>query len=390
MSLCFLEGQAKFWQENGHELHVLTAASDKLIEFGHKHNVPIQAIPFQRGRTTFWQDLKSLYQLVHYFRKYKPDIVHGNTPKAAFLTMIAAKVASVPIRIYEMHGLPLETAGFLGKIVWRFLEKISCFCATHVIAVSTSLRQSALKHKLVAPKKISVMHHGSCNGIDSEHILNPEKSNFETVESIKQELKLIKEQPVVGFVGRLCLEKGIQELYDAWQLVKPIQSNAKLLLVGGEDEREKPPEELLKAFDNDPTILRIGQRQNMADYYALMDFLVLPSYREGLGNVVLEAAAMGKPAIVSDVTGLKDAVVANQTGIFCQRQSAEDLANKILYYLQNPTIRYQHGYEARKRVQVYFQPEDIWQGKKALYLDLARATKSVTLRNVSPILQTAD
>ncbi|MEZ4900313.1 MAG: glycosyltransferase family 4 protein [Spirosomataceae bacterium] len=388
MSLCFLEGQARFWQENGHELHILTAAGDELVSFGHRYRVSIQAISFRRSSISYWQDLKSLYQLVCYFRKYRPDIVHGNTPKAALLTMIAARLTSVPTRIYEIHGLPLETASFWGKIMWQPIEKISCSLATRVIAVSSSLRQSVIKHRLVAPTKIVVIHHGSCNGIDSSHIFSQKNIDFTTIEFIRRELGLIEENPTVGFVGRLCLAKGIQELYKAWQIVKAHVPDAKLILIGEEDTRKRPSKKLLNAMDKDPTILRIGQRHNIATYYTLMDFLVLPSYREGLGNVVLEAAAMGKPAIVSDVTGLQDAVVADETGIFCQPRSIQDLVEKILFYLQNPAIRHIHGIKAQKRVQTYFQPQAIWQAKKALYTDLAEATNSVPLQYVSPILQT--
>jgi glycosyltransferase involved in cell wall biosynthesis len=121
-----------------------------------------------------------------------------------------------------------------------------------------------------------------------------------------------------------------------------------------------------------------------------MDFLVLPSYREGLGNVVLEAAAMNKPAIVCNVTGLQDAVIGNRTGIFCQSRSADDLAEKIKYYLQNLAIVQLHGKAARKRVQTDFVPLDVWNAKRALYRRLIAEAEFVTLQNVSPILQAAD
>ena len=394
MSLCFMEGQAQFWKQNGYELNIVTSSNShddtNLEEFALRNAIQIHTISFRRN-TELWHSFLNLRELTHFFETTKPQIVHGNTPKAAFLTMIAARYKSIPVRIYEMHGLPLETAAnFRTKIGWWFAEKIMCFLATHVIAVSPSLRQSTIQKKLVRASEISVMHNGSCNGIDAENIFNPSKVNQASVEQLRKKHNLSETQPIVGFVGRLTGDKGIQELYDAWQIVKKTYPTAKLLLIGGEDERKKLSEKLRQTIDKDSGIIRLGHQKNVLEYYALMDFLVLPSYREGLGNVVLEAAAMNKPAIVSNVTGLQDAVAKNQTGIFCQSRSAVDLAEKIKYYLQNPAIVQLHGKAARQRVQTDFVPLDVWNAKLTLYQRLIAETESVTLRDVSPILQATD
>jgi glycosyltransferase involved in cell wall biosynthesis len=390
MSLCFLEGQAQFWKQNGYDVCVVTSSNshdeNDLKEFSLRNDIQIHPISFRRN-TDLWHSFLNLRELTHFFGTTNPQIVHGNTPKAAFLTLLATRYKSIPVRIYEMHGLPLETAGFWGKICWWVAEKIMCSLATHVIAVSPSLRQRVIQKKLVQPSKISVMHNGSCNGIDTETIFNPSKIEDTAVEQLRKKYHLTKTQPIVGFVGRLANDKGIQQLYDAWQIVKQTSPDAKLLLIGEEDERDKLPKQLLQKIDCDSGIIRVGHQKSVLEYYALMDFLVLPSYREGLGNVVLEAAAMNKPSIVSNVTGLQDAVVENQTGVFCQPRSADDLAEKIKFYLQNPAIVQLHGKAARQRVQADFVPLDVWNAKWAIYQRLIAATESVTLQNVSPILQ---
>lgn len=394
MSLCFIEGQPQFWKQNGYELNVVTSSNshddNNLEEFTLRNDIQIHTISFRRN-TDYWHSLLNLKELTHFFGTNQPRIVHGNTPKAAFLTMLAARFKRIPVRIYEMHGLPLETAAnFRTKIGWWIAEKVMCFLANHVIAVSPSLRQSVIRRKLVQASKISVMHNGSCNGIDAETIFNPSKVDPASVELLRKKHHLTKNQPIVGFVGRLARDKGIQELYEAWQIVKQTSPNAKLLLIGEEDERDTLSKKLLQKLDTDSGIIRLGHQKSVLEYYMLMDFLVLPSYREGLGNVVLEAAAMNKPAVVSKVTGLQDAVVENQTGIFCQSRSAVDLAEKIKYYLQNPAIVQLHGKAARQRVQTDFAPLDVWNAKLALYQRLMAATESVTLRDVSPILQATD
>lgn len=392
MSLCFLEGQIQFWQENGYELHVLTSfpsakplQEDDLEIFGLQNGVKTYSISFQRNKA-IWQSIINLEQLIRYFSETKPRVAHGNTPKAAFLTMIAARLKSIPVRIYEMHGLPLETADLKGKVGWWLIEKMTCLFATHVIAVSSSLKQSVIQKGLVSAAKISIVHNGSCNGVDAKNKFNPEKIDPQAIDSLQQKYQLAKNQPIIGFVGRLTRDKGIQELYDAWQKVKQAHPQAKLLFIGGEDERKKLPKKLMDELGKDPSIIQAGQQKNIAEYYAMMNFLVLPSYREGFPNVVLEAAAMGKPAIVSNATGLKDAIIENQTGLFCQPRSAHDLAEKIKYYLQNPNIVCLHGEAARQRVQTDFLPLDVWMAKRSLYQRLMEATESVTLQNVPPIL----
>lgn len=390
ISLCFLENQSSFWNINSYDLHVISSEHCGLLkEFGKKNHLDTFAIPFTRNKDIL-NSLSNVRMLYAYFRKHRPTLVHGNTPKAAFLSMMAATFARVPVRIYEMHGLPLETARWPWKLFYWGIEKMTCALATHVIAVSPSLRQSAIQKQLVSAQKISVMHHGSCNGIDTKQKFNPAFIDLEKVENLRKKWNLNPSQPIVGFVGRLTPDKGIQELYDAWQWVKPVAPTAKLLMVGDCDDRQPISQQLLSQLEHDASIIHINHQSGIASVYSLIDFLVLPSYREGLGNVVLEAAAMGKPAVVSNVTGLKDAIENNHTGTFCAPRSAQDLAEKMIAYLQNPPLVRQHGQAAQFRVRKRFVPQDVWHAKLMLYRRLVTATESVTLPHVPTIFQTTD
>ncbi|AEI48143.1 glycosyltransferase family 4 protein [Runella slithyformis] len=381
VSLLFLEGQIEFWQKNGYDVHVLTAPGDELTHLGRQNKVKTSAISLSRRKFDIRKNVQGLLQFRRYFRQEKPLIVHGNTPKAAFLSMIAAKMENIPIRIYEMHGLPLETARLSSKL-WLFLaEKLCCWIATHVIAVSPSLRKAVIGGGLVAASKISVMHHGSCNGVDTQRKFNPSLINTQDTTRLKKSYGISPAQPVVGFVGRLTKDKGVIELYKAWQRVKRRFPEALLLVIGEVDERVPLSKQWLARLDADESIIRTGHVTDMPSHYALMDFLVLPSYREGLGNVVLEAAAMKKPSIVSRVTGLKDTIVKNQTGIFCQVHSVEDLTDKIIYYLENKPLIEAHGNAARERVAHCFCPNDVWNEKLQLYQRLVAAHESVLLQH---------
>lgn len=375
LSLRFLKGQCEFWKQNKYEVHVFCANSDILQDFGITNDVMTWGLSFSRHPTAIRQHLKSVYELTCFFKKIRPTIVHANTPIAAFLAMIAAQNAKVPIRIYEMHGLPLETALFPKKEIYFSAEKISCLLANHVITVSQSLRDLVIQKKIVAPTKVSVMHHGSCNGIDTAVEFNPALIDNTTIITLKNELFGNISGPVVGFVGRLSPEKGIQELYQAWMIVERHFPSAKLLIVGSLDSRQSISPYLQTLLKTTSSIVWVEWKQDVAYYFSLIDFLVLPSHREGLGNVVLEAAAMKKPAVVSNVTGLKDAVVENQTGIFFKKGSVDELAAQMMFYLQNKHIVETHGHAAQARVKTFFSPTNVWTSKLALYRRLEHEMK---------------
>lgn len=374
LSLRFMEGQADFWQRQGFELHILTDSGPEIDQFIAQNNTVHHIVPFKRS-LSITNAVYCLWLSVCYFKKHKPIVVHGNTPKAALITMAAGWLTGVPVRVYEMHGLPLETVKKQYYFIFWLAEKITCSLATTVIAVSESLRQAAIEKSIVCSSKINVNHNGSCNGVDAQKVFNIALIDTESVQKLRHSLGISVVNSVVGFVGRITFEKGIRELYEAWQIVKIQFPEAKLLLVGGFDKRQKPSNDWIKKLTNDATIYCVGHVENVADYYALIDFLVLPSHREGLGNVILEAAAMQKPAIVTKVTGLKSAIIENETGLFSNPKSVADLAQKIIYYIENQDVVIAHGIAAQRRVINDFRPEDVWQSKLNHYQGLITATK---------------
>jgi glycosyltransferase involved in cell wall biosynthesis len=374
LSLRFVEGQVAFWRRQGFEVHILTDNGPELTVFMAKNDVVHHIIPFKRSFSVV-NALYCLWLLICYFKKYKPAVVHGNTPKAALITIAAAWLCQIPTRVYEMHGLPLETAKTKYYPIFWLAEKLTCTLATTVMAVSESLQQVAIDKKVVSHSKINVNHNGSCNGVDSQKAFNPVIIGTEYTDKLRHSLGLSAANLVVGFVGRMTFEKGIRELYEAWQMVKILFPDAKLLLVGGFDKRQKLPNDWIEKLTNDGTICFAGHVENVAEYYSLMDFLVLPSHREGLGNVVLEAAAMQKPAIVTKVTGLKNTIVENETGLFSEPRSITDLVQKMVYYIENQHVVMTQGRAARKRVINDFRPEDVWQSKLRHYQRLITAAK---------------
>jgi glycosyltransferase involved in cell wall biosynthesis len=389
MSVGFLEGQAAFWQQHGYQLHLISSNLAPLPRWVADAQISKYQVPFRRRDFSLLADAWCLALLVGYFLKIRPLVVHGNTPKAAFLSILAAWFTRVPVRIYEMHGLPLETAQGWKRYVFEFLEKWTCGMATEVIAVSDSLREAALTHQLTKPHKIKVMHQGTCNGVDAQLKFNPATVDMAQKKEICTRWGIKPQHKIVGFVGRLTSEKGLNELYEAWQSVKIKHPEARLFVIGTPDERTPPAQDSLQKLHADDTIWLTGQVENVAVYYELMQFLVLPSHREGFGNVVIEAAAMQKPAVVTQVTGLKNAVQNQKTGLFCEVKNHADLAEKMLFYLQNPAMAQMHGQAARQRAIHDFSPSDVWIAKLQCYERLIARAGVLTLQHVPPSFQTA-
>jgi glycosyltransferase involved in cell wall biosynthesis len=360
MSLQFMAGQAAFWQSQGFQLQVVCSGEDETRKFTEQEQIGYRIVPFRRG-IALGQDLICLLKLYRIFRRLRPAVVQGNTPKAGFLAMLAARLAGVPTRIYELHGLPLETRHGPARNLFWLLEKMTCTLAGQVWAVSASLRAVALHAQLVSPEKITVPHHGSCNGVDAAGRFNPAMTEANKTDLLRQKLHI--RGPVVGFVGRLCTDKGLAELTKTWALLRADYPDLTLLIVGLPECETKKEQRYLSDLQRDNTVRFIEWVTDIENYLALMDVLILPTHREGMPTVLLEAAAMQIPVVASRVTGVVDAVVDGETGFLVDNQSPAAFAEAISVYLNNPELARQHGQQARKRVLHNFLPNDVWVSK---------------------------
>lgn len=358
-SLQFIDGQPAFLTQRDYTVHVVSAGGDAARAFADQQGVRHHAVPFTR-RVTPVRDVICLLKTYRLFIRLKPVIVHANTPKAGLIGMLAAWLARVPVRVYEIHGLPFESRRGLRRTTLIKLEQLACRLAARVLAVSASVREVALAEGIAPPTKLVVLHHGSCNGVDAERF-NPARLDPHKLAELKADLRLSGR--VMGFVGRLTRDKGIYELLNAWLAIRLAYPDVLLLLVGNAE----PDFTGHPILHSDDRIRAVGHVTTTPYYYALMDFLVLPTHREGFGNVLIEAAAMERPAVVSRVTGTVDAVVDGHTGVFCESGSVESLTRQLRYYLDNPAVVHEHGKNARQRVLTDFVPADIWTAKGQFY-----------------------
>jgi glycosyltransferase involved in cell wall biosynthesis len=242
----------------------------------------------------------------------RPSLLVYGTPKAALLGAVAGTLTRAPVRVYVLHGLRLETLpglrrGWMAVIEW-FVMRLS----TRVVAVSACLRELVIESRLVARPKIQVLGHGSSNGIDGTRFV---RSSASAQHRERIELTVDPGDFVYVFLGRLTSDKGIDDLIDAFQVVRADRDNQRLLLVGDIEGSTEERQRLIARIECAPGVLHHGYRTDVREVLSSCDCLVLPSYREGLPNVLLEAAALALPVIASNATGVRDIVEDQRTGL---------------------------------------------------------------------------
>jgi glycosyltransferase involved in cell wall biosynthesis len=264
-----------------------------------------------------------------------------STPKAGLLGSIAAMFCRVPARVYFLRGLKLETASGLKRRILLAAEKLAAACSHSVLCNSDSLRNQALALGVAPEAKLHLLGSGSSNGVDVERF-QPGPSN------LRERLGLPSDAHVVGFVGRLTRDKGLPELVEAFDAILAAKPDAHLLLVGWLDAAEDAlGHDLRSRIRKHPRIHSTGFVADTAPYYRAMDVMVLPTWREGFPNVVLEAAASGIPVITTLSTGSRDAVVPEVTGLLIPPGYPVAIREAVLQLLHNPERRCRMGAAAR-------------------------------------------
>lgn len=351
-SMFFFKGQIEYLKKAGFDVAVICAPGWDNLE-----GVKYYPVPMER-EISILKDFKSLLLLIKLFLKIRPTIVNVGTPKAGLLVGIAAFVVRVPVRIYTCHGLRLETLQGWKQKILTATEKVAAYCAHKVVCVSNSLRDKFLELSLAKADKVEVIGEGSCNGVDLSRYTNIDLiSENETVMQIRNNSK---GAVYIGFVGRLTKDKGLNELVEAFNLLKRKFPNLYLMLLGDFEEGDPLAEETRQKIITDERILHLGFIEDTVSYYRLMRILVLPTYREGFGNVIIEAGAMEIPVVASKVTGCIDAVINGETGLLVTPGDSSDIARAIELLLTNQAMATQMGKNARKRIEKYFSQEKVW------------------------------
>lgn len=369
VSYRLVQGQISYLSNLGHTVHFASTFNEETRDFVIKEGGVYHSIEMQR-ELSFFRDILTLINVFKLLYRIRPDIINASTPKAGFLFMLAARLAFTlkTKKIFTLRGVRSDTLSGLKRSVVRIMEKLSCYFADKVIVISPSLKEHACKIGLVSRKHATVIGAGSSNGIDTERFRPLD--DLSSIQALRRSYNIPVDALVFGYVGRMVRDKGVAELYEAFKKMRDKYDSVYLLLIGSRDESDVISPDLLREIDNDGNVVSIDYTSRIQDFFPLMDVFILFSYREGFGNVVLEAAGMGVPAIVSDIPGLRDTIVENMTGLLAESKNVMDLFVKMeQLYLERDLIK-EYGSNATRRVNQLFENKIIWHGQLEIYQKL--------------------
>lgn len=368
-TLSFFQGQPQLWNKD-FEVTAIAAEEDKLKAFAQSEGINYEYIPMHREISLF-SDLCCLFRFIMLFIKERPAVVHGNTPKASMLSMLAAWITRRPIRIYMCHGLRYQTTSGLLRRVLMSMEWISCHCATIVIGVTQGVANTLVSDGLCESNKIKVIGHGSAGGIDIDKFSRD--ALVDNAQNIREDLSISADDFIFCFVGRVVKDKGINELVEAFDKLSKENDKIHLMLIGPEEGESDPINDgTKKLLDSHCRIYSLGRKNDVRPYIAACNALVLPSYREGLGQVILEANALEVPCIATDIIGPRDVIESLVNGELVKVRNVDSLYHKMKEWVDNPSLVKEMAKTSRAYAESRFAQDIVRNNYYKEYCRLAR------------------
>lgn len=361
----FCRGLLRELQEReGYEVVALSSPGEALDEIREREKVRTIAVAMQRHISPV-NDLRSLWKLIRAFRREKPDMVHSMTPKAGLLSMMAAWICRVPVRIHTFTGLVFPTSTGLKRKILMATDWLTCACATHVIPEGEGVKNDLVTNSITR-KPLRVLGFGNVRGIDLNRF-DPE--NPEVIKGA--EIIRRKEVLTFIFIGRLVGDKGIPELVKAFCRLNKELPDTRLLLVGREEPQLDPLDSsTLKEISDNPAIEAIGQKSDVRPWLLASDIFILPSHREGFPNVVIEAGAMGLPSIVTDINGSREIIHNGENGLIVPSKNADALYEAMKELAETPEDIRAMAANARPMIASRFEQGFVRQCLKDYYKEI--------------------
>lgn len=372
IALRFLQGQPEYFQSRGFDVSVLCPERRQgEWEVAKPAGVRIVEVPMEREIAPL-KDLATLWRLWRAMGSLRPAVTNVGTPKAGLLGGLAAWLNRVPCRFYTLHGLRLETTIGLKRRLLTHMERLACRFAHRVICVSRSVRERAIAFGLTEPEKAIVLGSGSCNGIDVSRFA-PNPRLIQRATALRRQLGIPEKARVILFLGRLTRDKGIPELVDAFAQLDQQIPNVRLMLAGCFEEEDPLPPETRRRLEKHSHIVFVGALQDTPTVYAAADIVVLPSHREGLPTVVLEAQAAGKPVVGASATGIVDVITDGETGLLFPVGDVAALTKALRRLITDNALARKIEVAAQERVNREFQQGQVWDALYRAYLEVLQA-----------------
>jgi glycosyltransferase involved in cell wall biosynthesis len=356
----FLKGQIANLNKNDFEVVIISGPGEEIELLANKEKAKLYTVDFTK-RFSVVKDFFILLKLIKILRSEKPDIINAGNPKSGFLIMIAALLVGAKNRIFTLHGLLSDTQMGVKKMIIANVERISCSIAKKIFVVSPSLLEHAVKRRILKREKSICLGMGSSNGVDINLFQKSSKTILQSIE-LKKTHDIKEDDFVIGFVGRISKDKGIEFLLDAFLEIKKKYVNCKLVLIGPYEDNN-PISALHKSLLYNTTrgIYYWGKKTEVAPYYLLCNVLALTSYREGFGNVLIEAAAMEIPVIATNIPGCKDALGNGYNGLLYELGNQNDFVSKIEVFIKDNKLIDTYGKNGREFVIKNFINTTIWE-----------------------------
>jgi glycosyltransferase involved in cell wall biosynthesis len=368
LGISFLLPQLRALAADGFEVHA--ACSDgPLVPTFEREGIKVHRVEVTRELTPP-ADLRLLWRLFRIMRRERYAVVHTHTPKIELVGQLAAWLARVPVILYTNHGLIfLGRTGALEGLMFRTVARFAGLFSDKVVSQSAEDVSVVVRERIYARRKVGFLG----NGIDVSRFragrFTPEQSRAK-----RRELGIPEGHKVVGMVGRYVWEKGYREFFEAARTIVREDENVSFVTVGVPLDSERDPVDFsaLREMGIEERFFVLKSRSDMPELYALMDVVALPSYREGFPRSLMEAAAMSKPLVASDVSGCRQAVVDGENGYLVPAGDASALASKIKLLLDDPALAARLGARGRELAEERFDVEKVIGRLRGFYEELLK------------------
>ena len=338
---------------DGYQIYII---GDNVTAYaGVYENVVFIDIPIQRN-FSFFTDIYAFIKLVFHFIRIKPDVVHSLMTKAGLFAALAGKLTGVKISLHTFTGQVWANKKGLSRQLLKFVDKLICFFNTDCLTDSPSQSNYLFINGIGKNSRpLRCLMRGSLSGVDLARF------NRESLSKIHDELRIklgLKETDfILGYIARKSLDKGCLDMLKIYLKIRQSYTNVKLIYIGPDESNGQ----VSAFFDANPTlkegVTNIGFVHNHAHYLGICNILCLPSYREGFGSIVIDAAALGITTVGYEIPGLVDSVVKDSTGKLVECADINAFVKVIEYFISNPNVLLEYSTRSRASAVNFFDAD---------------------------------